>query len=335
MYQDRYYLSNSYKQNIGLSDIESKRKYGILDSVLLFLLTLAIVFPFMALAGKSTNNFVVKGGEIRTVVPFAVIELDNGDKISFVGILNERNLTEGVLVTEKRSANRGSIRSVEGLGDANPLEIFNALAKANHRVPKVLVNLYRDRSSHSQKGWARGLIIKTGPSYGSSCPTAGYWGDDMDYYADAFNHNNPFKSTWNGPTSKPQHWKTIAGNGLGGLQNKELNGQANDVTAFYSSVLYCNEDYENASTFNGLYIGNYVSFHFRPAGYQNWIFSQQTQLESVGDRLDHIYYPGNLFSPGATKYDFHLTITQAKPADEFHIGATWVYGGPTDIKLGN
>ena len=289
-----------------------------------------MIFPFIALAEMSADDFIVNDEPIRAVAPFAVIELDNGDEISFVGIPNELNRTEGVLMTEKRSATRGSLRSVKGLGNANPLEIFNALVESDRRTPSFLVDLYGDTSSFRQKGWARDLVMKTDPS-SISCPAAGDWGNDMDDYADYFNHNNPFESAWDGPTSKPQHWRTISGNGQGGLQNKELNGQANNVTAFYSSVLYCNEDYENAATYNGQYIGNYVKFHYRPAGYQNWLFSQGTQLENVGERIDHTYYPGNLFSPGAAKYDFHLTITQAKPVDEFHIGATWVYGGPTDI----
>jgi hypothetical protein len=296
-----------------------------------------IASPLMALAGTSDGDFIVRDEPMRaerSLEPFAVIELDNGDEVSFVGIPNEGGRTEGVLVTEERSASRGSMRSVEGMSDVNPLEIFNALAEPFSSVPAILVELYGDDSTLGEQGWARDLVIVPGPTY-AYCAAAGDWGDDMDTYADAFNHDNPFESTWDGPTTKPQHWGTIPGNGLGGLQNKELNGQANNVTAFYSSVLYCEEDWENAGTYNGQYIGNYVQFHFRTAGYQNWIFSQQTQLENVGDRLDHLYYPGNLFSPGAAKYDFHLTITQAKPADQFHIGATWVYGGPSDYKAAN
>lgn len=321
-------------EKVVINRLKWRMRIGVLATLTFAIL---VTSPMMALANRSESDFIVKDAPERALQApdaFAVIELANGDEISFLGIPNERGRTEGVLVAEMRSANRDSMRSIEGLRDANPLELFNALAEPGDPVPAVLVELYGDRSRLNRQGWARDKAVATGPTF-TSCPAAGDWGDDMNYYASAFNHDNPFKSTWDGPTTKPQHWATIPGNGLGGLQNKELNGQANDVTAFYSSVLYCVEDYENAATYNGQYIGNYVQFHYRVAGHGTWIFSQQTQLEDVGDRLDHLYYPGNLFSPGTAKYDFHLTITQAKPADQFHIGATWVYGGPTDITLGS
>ena len=321
-------------EKIVINRLKWRMRVGVLATLALAVL---LTSPMMALANKSSDDFIAKSAPervLRAPDAFAVIALDNGDEISFIGIPDERGRTGGVMVSEERSANRASMRSVEGLRDANPLELFNALAEPRSSVPAILVEMYGERSTLRHQGWARDLDFSAQPSFGE-CAAAADWGSDLDYYADAFNDEDPFKSTWDGPTSKPQHWATIPGNGLGGLQNKELNGQASDVTAFYGSVLYCNEDYENAATFNGQYIGNYVSFHYRVAGHGTWIFSQQTQLEDVGDRIDHLYYPGNLFSPGAAKFDFHLTISQAKPADAFHIGATWVYGGPTDIQLGS
>jgi len=306
-------------------------RIGILATMALAIL---LTGPMAALADKSSDGFIVKDepmGKVQMLESFAAIELKNGDEIVFAEVPDERGRIGGVLVTETRSEDRASMRSVEGLRDANPLEIFNAYAEPQGIVPAILVKLYGRDSSLGQQGWARDMVVTGDPSL-VSCPAAGDWGDDLAFYADAFNHDNPFKSTWDGPSTKPQHWAYIGSPPADGKPYYELNGQANDVTAFYSSVLYCVEDYDNASTYNGSYVGNYVSFDFRPAGHGGWIFSQQKQLDDVGDRIDHLYYPGNLFSPSAAKYDFHLEIYMAKPADEFHIGATWVYGGPSDFK---
>lgn len=56
------------------------------------------------------------------------------------------------------------------------------------------------------------------------------------------------------------------------------------------------------------------------------------QLDEVGKIIQYAYVPANWSVPSATKFDFHLTLTQAKTYDQFHIGATWYYGGPTDFE---
>lgn len=295
--------------------------------------------PIMALAGSSTDDFIVDGRPVRAekmLRPFSVIKLDNGDEISFIGIPNERGRVDGVLVTDKGSAGRAPLRSVEGLRDANPLELFNALAESYRRVPTMLVDLYADDSTLGQQGWARDLVMETGGTSDVYCPATQYFLDDMDEYAGDMHDEDPFMSLYDGPTTKPNHWKWTGGPGTGGLQGYDLHGQANDTTAFYSQVFYCYEDWENAETLNGQYIGNYVNSYFRPAGHgpDSWKFSDGTQLTDAGDYYEHIYVPGNRFSPSADEFDFHVEILDAKPADQFHIGATWVYGGPTDIKYG-
>ncbi len=312
-------------------------RVGILMTMAVAML---LISPLIAMAGSQDSDFIAKENGLahaKVIEPFALIELANGDEVAFTAIPNERGRIEGVMLTEKRSASRGSMREVEGLRDANPLEVFNALADVSRKTPQILLDLYGRDSNLGHQGWARDIVLTTNPANNPTCPAYGVseWSDDMDHYADIFNDDDPFESTWDGPNAKPQHWSTIPGNGLGGLQNKELNGQANSVTAFFTSVLYCYEDYENAATFNGQYVGNYVQTFFRLAGHQNWIQSQSVQVDHIGDIVDHTYSPANRFSPGATKYDFHLTITQAKPDDLFHIGATWVYGGPSGVKLGS
>jgi hypothetical protein len=303
--------------------------------VLTLAMAMLVTSPFMALAGERGDEFIVEDARMESakmIAPLATIELDNGDEIMFTPMPDERGRTADVLVSGVRSGGRIPTSSIEGLRDANPLELFVALARPGARIPAALLDLYREDSSLGQQGWARDMAIATDPQY-VTCP-AYYWQDQMDAFANAFNDDDPFKSSWDGPSTKPQHWSSASNAPADGKLYYDLHGQANDVTAFYGAVIYCVEDFDNASTYNGVYVGNYVTSHYRLAGTGTWHFSGQAQLTDVGDMYEHIYSPGNKFSPGATKYDFHIEIQTAKPADEFHIGATWVYGGPTDIKYG-
>lgn len=305
-------------------------------------LLLTMVFAMLVtssvatLAGKSSDGFIVKDDRQESMLmirPLATLELANGDEVIFTPLPGKRGETDGVLVSGVRSDGRIPTSAVEGLRDANPLELFVALSEPGDEIPPILRELYGKHSTVGDQGWARDLAIATDPQY-VSCPAV-YWGDQLDDFADAFNHDDPFSSTWDGPNTMPGHWAYIGSPPADGKPYYELNGQANDVTAFYGSVLYCVEDAENASIYNGQYVGNYVTSTFRQAGTGTWYFSGQTQLEDVGDIYEHIYNPGGKFSPGASKYDFHMEIYMAKPADQFHIGATWVYGGPTDITSGS
>ena len=303
-------------------------------------MTLAIVAllasPLMAMAGASSEAFIVGDTRMEStkmIEPITVVKLDNGDEVMFSPMLDKRGRTGDVLVSGVRSAGRVPMNSVEGLRDANPLELFVAISQPGAKIPPVMLDLYAGKSTLGRQGWARDMVIATGPQY-VTCP-ATYWGDRLDDFADAFNDDDPFSSIWDGPTSKPGHWSSASNAPADGKQYYDLHGQANDVTAFYGSVIFCAEDYDNASTWNGVYVGNYVTSQYRVAGTGTWYFSGQAQLDDVGDMYEHIYNPGNKFSPGAAKYDFHMEIETAKPADMFHIGATWVYGGPTDIKLGS
>ncbi len=299
-------------------------------------LAMLLATPFMTAASRANDDFIVgqtKMRDMKRLDPLIVIALDNGDEVVFTPMPDKRGRSADVLVSEVRSEGRVATRSVEGLDDANPLELFNALAPKDTMTPALLIDLYGDRSQLREQGWARDMAIATGPTY-ASCP-ATYWIDQMDHYSGIFGDNDPFESTWDGPNTKPSHWGGASNAPADGKVYYDLHGQANDVTAFYGAVLYCVEDYDNASTWNGVYVGNYVTSHFRVAGTGTWYYSYQLQLSDVGDIFEHIYNPGNKFSPSATKYDFHIEIETAKPADQFHIGATWVYGGPTDIKLGS
>ena len=41
---------------------------------------------------------------------------------------------------------------------------------------------------------------------------------------------------------KPNHWSSASNAPADGKQYHDLHGQANDVTAFYGSVIFCVED---------------------------------------------------------------------------------------------
>lgn len=305
-----------------------------LGAVAALLLAAATVSPAGA---TETEDFLVPPGSSidgLAVEPIAVIDLDNGDQISFIAVPDARGGIAGVLVSELRSPDRLPLRSLPGLEDANPAELYAALAPKDAPGIAQLDSLYAVGEAPSrQPGWARDELLGGAP-VGVSCPAHGVetWGDALDSYSAAFGHD-AFESTWNGPNETPQHWATIPGNGLGGLQNRELNGQASDVTAYFGTVVYCHEDIDNAATYNGNYVGNYVQTRWRPAGTNTWNFGTQYQLEDPGDVVDHLWYPGDFASPGADKFDFRMTITQAKPDDLFHIGATWHHGGPTGLAI--
>lgn len=322
------------------SRVADQRKWRLRTGLIVTLaIAMLVTSPVMALAGSfstKASDFIVKGDhseQLLMIRPLATVELDNGDEIVFTPLPGKRGGTDAVMVTGVRSDGRIPIDSVEGLRDANPLELFVALSKPGDEVPEIMRDLYGDDSHLGRQGWARDMAIATGPQY-ATCPAI-YWGDRLDDFADAFNDDDPFSSTWDGPNTQPGHWGFIGSPPADGKPYYELNGQANDVTAFYGSVLYCVEDWENASTYNGQYVGNYVTSTFRVAGTGAWYFSGQTQLEDVGDIYEHIYNPSGKFSPGAPRYDFHIEVYMAKPGDQFHVGATWVYGGPTDITLGS
>lgn len=301
---------------------------GVLGALAIAIL---LTSPMMALAGTASDQFIVEDSPGRTatqVEPFAVIKLKNGDAISFIAFPGERGRTAGVLVTEQRSPTRISARSAEGLRDANPLEFYHALAQPNTRVPAILTDLYGKTSSLGQQGWARDLALTTEPA-SWPCEGESDWATHVNDNADVFNHDDPFSSTWDGPNTKPQHWSSM-GDALGdGKTYYQLNGQANDVTHFYGSVLYCKEDQENASTFDsGQYVGNFIQFKARPAGHYEWThYGHATQIDFVGEEIEYTWW--QTFEQQA---DVHLRLVMAKPADQFHIGATWTYDGPTDLK---
>ncbi len=283
-------------------------------------------------AGASSNDddFIqpaAKAFKAELSEPIAVLDLDNGDKIAFTPMLSERGETESVMVTGVRSADRAPISSIEGLDDADPLELFKALAPKGTAAPKQLVELYADGRTHRADGWARDLVLDGGRQH-LTCP-AYHWQDQMDHYSGLFG-DTPFTSAWNGPSTQPQDWASYAP-GDGTIAHR-LFGQVDDVTSFYSAVLYCVEDFENGTVFNGDEVGVYVTSYYRPAGHGTWGFSGQLELNDVGDMYEHIYVGPS--GPGAPSYDFRIRISLAKELDQFHIGATWVDGPPSDYKYG-
>lgn len=283
-------------------------------------------------AAATSGGFVFDGGhapgDVRPVAALAVVRLGNGDELTFTPVTDDHGRTDGVAVSGVRSPGRRAIADVPGLAGANPLELFVALARPGVVVPPVLHQLYAPASHPGQQGWARDLVLRAG-SPALSCPAAD-WQHQLGLYGAAF-HDDPFTSTWDGPSTKPQHWGPAPAAPADGHQYKDLVGQVEDVTAFYGSVLYCVEDVENASTYGGAYVGNYVSSSYRVAGTGTWHSGLSEQLTHVGALFEHVYAPGAPFSPSAAAYDFRITIHLAKPADQFHIGATWVEGRPSDL----
>lgn len=302
--------------------------------VLALLLAVMAVLATPLSAGAATDSpddFIVSGsdtGRTRVVEPLAKIQLDNGDEIVFTPVGDARGRTQGVIVSGVRSAGRTPVSSVKGLEDANPLEMFVALARPDVNVPKVLRDLYGADGDHGTQGWARDLVLTTRPQ-GTSCP-ASYWQHRLADHAAAFNHD-PFISSWDGPQTEPQHWSGPVALGDGNVYH-DLVGRAKDVTGFYGSVLYCVEDHENVSIVGGNYVGNWVSARWRVAGTGTWNVNPSQQLTDVGDMFEHVFAPGNAFSPSAQSFDFQVRITSAKPGDQFHIGATWVPGRPSGLK---
>lgn len=300
--------------------------------VLITLAVVAVLAAPLPAGAATTDDFIVAGpaaGPVRQLEPLAIVELGNGDDIAFSALLDEHRRINGVAVTGVRSPDRGATTDVPGLAGANPLELFVALARPGAQVPPELHQLYGAQSHLGRQGWARSLVLQTGPS-SLTCP-ATYWQQQLGLYAAAFG-DDPFSSTWDGPATMPQHWGPSAGAPADGHQYRDLIGQVDDVTAFYGSVLYCVEDLDNATTNNGMYVGNYVSSWYRAAGTGTWNLSGQAQLVDVGDVYEHVYSPDAPFSPAAAAFDFRITIRQAKLGDQFHVGATWVKGRPSDIK---
>lgn len=293
---------------------------------------------------KSDDSFIVRGGlddRMQEVTPFATLELGDGHEIFFVGLEDDKGRTGGVLVGESTPAHRMQLVEIDKLRDLNPRELWNALATERTREPLQLVEQYELGIGDGQRGWARDLITDRGagaplPCSPSDIDQVTLWGDLIEGYAGQFNHETPFKSLYDGPVEKPAHWAKLPGDGLGNAGLYELNGSAHDVTAFYSSVIFCSEDPYNAATYNGQYVGNYANFFFRPAGHGTWNFIQSEQLDEVGKIVQYLYYPADPFAGSATSFDFHLELTQVKPYDQFHIGATWVRSMTfSDITLGS
>lgn len=332
------------KFRVGRAGKHSRRVGRV--TVLLFVFALVLSSQVAALAGGTTagDKFLTDGAadsSMKALEALAEVELPGGGQIMFVPILNARGDAEGVMVAEAIGPRMQSMRSVEGMTAATPLEIFNAFADDDQRAPKLLVELYGKNSKLGRHGWARDLVAERPlnipiPCAPNNTDQVGLWGDDLDAYADLFGHENPFKSTYDGPVEKPSHWSGPFHNGFDSVDYYELNGQANDVTGFYTSVIFCSEDQYDDSTYNGNYVGNYVNVSWRIAGHGGWAGTMNLgQLDEVGKIIQYAYVPANWNVPSATTFDFHLELTQAKTYDQFHIGATWYYGGPSDFKSPN
>lgn len=307
------------------------RKPQIILAALLALVTMA---GAAAPAGASSvdDDFIHPPGADKVlevaVEPLATVVLDNGDTITFAPLHAEDGAVESVVVTGVRSPDRTPTRLVKGLEGADPLELFVALAPRGMAVPGELNRLYGTQRSERPQGWARDLVIDTEPQ-GVFCP-ANYWQDQLEHYADVFN-DSPFVSAWNGPSTQPQDWASYAP-GDGTIAHR-LFGQTHDVTSFYGSVLYCVEDFENGTVFSDDEVGVYVYSYYRLAGTGTWLLSGGTEMTEVGDLYEHIYVGSS--SPGAPAYDFRIRISLAKELDQFHIGASWVDGPPSDFKPGH
>lgn len=306
---------------------------GLTLLALVAMLLLATALP--TLARESKDGFIVapeeRVEEVAARPPIASLALPNGNVIEFFDVVDEKGVSQGVVVVEAVEPGNAGIQSDARLRNADALEVFNAFADAQVEMPRLLMELYGD-ADLGGRGWARDMLVgqpgTQGPPDYVTCPAQSVttWNDGVDAHQALY--NGAFTSTWDGPDSIPAHWHWTGNLGFGDAAGYKLVGQAVGVSAFYASVLYCWEDVDEAFEVDGQYAGNYISFSWRYNSSQPWNKFYSDQLDAVGKIVSYSYEAANTYSPTATRLNFKMEIANAKPADLFHIGAAWQINGP-------
>ena len=295
---------------------------------ILILTTLAVLIAgqSMALASQPSKDFIAgpdKTEFLKVLSATATLELLNGNQLSFVEVPGQRGRTEAVAVVEEIAPGQRSINSMERLERANPMDLFNALSKRGTHYPDALVMIY-GKPVLGPQGWAMDELSydEPGSNYTPPCPAWGVesFNDALEFGMNNYTHN--FKSTWDGPTAKPNHWHLPANGGLGnGVATRDLYGAAYEVTAFSAAVVLCHTDEFNYV--GDVYAGNFVNIKFRNSDINAWLSYEAGQLDEIGKVVSAQLHPATYAQPSAVEFDFRLEILNAEMNDLFHIGATW------------
>ncbi len=289
-------------------------------------LTVAVLIGSQAIgiATAAGGTFIVgpDRDDFSAATSLAVLELPGGGSVDFVAIPGERDELAGVLVLQSIPPGKAGIGAVETLRDANPAELFVALADREDKLPVEMVALYG--MPDSQQGWALDKLASNPDSdnYLPPCPAWGVndWNAALAYGQN--HYNNSFVSTWDGPNLKPEHWHKATTAPATGIIYRDLFGQANNVTGFSAAVVLCHTD--SFTYVGGVYAGNFINIKYRGAAVNNTWFSYEAgQLDEIGKVVSAQFHPSNALMPSASLYDFRLEILSAELTDIFHIGATW------------
>ena len=302
--------------------------------ILIATLAILITSQMVALASQPSKDFIAGPDRLeflKVLAETATLELKNGNELSFVEVPGAKGQTEAVAIIEEIAPGQNSIGSMKRLEGANALEVFNALSERGTLYPESLLKMY-DRPVLGPQGWAMGEMTYDAPGTGYTppCPEWGVeaFNDALDYGMGNYTHN--FKSTWDGPNAKPNHWQDAANTLANGVTTKDLYGSAYDVTAFSTAVVLCHTDEVN--TVGGVYAGNFVNVKLRTTN--GWYLFQSGQLDEIGKVVSVALSPAGYNQPNAPALDFRLEILNAEMNDLFHIGATW-YETVDDLTFGH
>ena len=296
-----------------------------LRSGVLILVALAVLIAGQSVAMAKQDSFLTgpkRESLTRGADSLATLKLPTGESLDFVA-MQERKGIIGFLVFSTLPPDVPGYQLMERLQGANALEVYNALSERGTDIPRELIDVY-GRAVLGPQGWALGDLAADlpGSTYTPPCPAWGVqnFNDALNYGMN--NHSHDFKSTWDGPNAKPNHWHNPANGGLGnGVITRDLYGQATNVTAFSAAVVMC-----HTAEFNyvgGVYAGNFINVKYKISNLPWWFVYEAGQLDEIGKVVSAQFSPAGYTHQFATEYDMRLEILNAEMDDLFHIGATW------------
>jgi hypothetical protein len=249
--------------------------------------------------------------------PFATVKAADGVVVKFFALRDENGRVQSIMVGQAHNARTAGLSEIEGLRDATPLDMFQAISKPGAKVPAVLSKLY-GAPTRDDQGWARGELVAdpnpTGGGNHNSCmPGAQAFGSFDNEILDK-GYAGLFLSEKDGPYTKPSHWSGLGGP-ADGTDWYNLTGQARGAKAFYAKVQYCFKDINIYGNFEPDPV---ASAYVRIAGFGAYQQMEVATLSEPGDEMEYFSFPQT-----GSNYDYRLEIDQVRLLDLFHIGATW------------
>jgi hypothetical protein len=242
------------------------------------------------------------------------LPLPNGNIVWFVANRDESGEYKVTGMAELRRSGNSGVASVPELRGAPASTIFHALADEDVTTPSFLRSRKCQSVEARPRGWAREQILQAVPpvSGGGSdqliCPENGWtWAGFVDEVKGK-GYLLSFLSEGDGPESKPDHWNWP------GWGSRILRGGVDDATAFYFSVLYCEEQPGDSILLGPPWVG--VS---RGVGTETPWPVQTSFLSQPGDQFTYQTEAGAVGEPA----NYRVEISGAHGIDKFYIGAAW------------